>query len=223
MLVAGIALTAVSVNAQGPVDRTELELLEALADCREIETDGDRLACFDQATNGLTTPRPSRLQRDRQSRPLTDSVVRDATSHGDQAPAQTAGKKPAIAAHENRRKTAGQAKGQISRSVPSRTEPTRAELEAAFGTDNMPVQDDHPAKTELDELKSMVVSTRRNSEGKLLITLANGQVWRQTQAEFFPLDTRDGAQEVVIFRGLLGSYILRKADENRRMRVRRIR
>ncbi len=93
--------------------------------------------------------------------------------------------------------------------------PTVEEQKAAFGL---------PAVSPADELKGIQAGISRidkSSRGQRTLTLDNGQVWRQVGSSSQPrLKTGD---KVIIERGALGSFVLKPADSNRSMRVKRLR
>jgi hypothetical protein len=76
------------------------------------------------------------------------------------------------------------------------------------------------AVTPPDSLTTTVTTVERTGDGKLLLTLANGQAWRQ-------VDSRTAAvtagATVRIRRAAFGSYLLSAGDRSQGVRVRRIR
>lgn len=72
----------------------------------------------------------------------------------------------------------------------------------------------------LEELDQRVTAMRRSPDGKLVLTLANGQVWAQIDSRRVRLAAGD---EVRIRRAAMGSYLLAGADMTQGIRVRRIR
>jgi hypothetical protein len=76
------------------------------------------------------------------------------------------------------------------------------------------------AVTPPDRLTATVTAVERTTDGKLLLTLANGQAWRQ-------VDSRAAAvaagATVQIRRAAFGSYLLSAGDRSQGVRVRRIR
>lgn len=72
----------------------------------------------------------------------------------------------------------------------------------------------------LEELNQRITAMRRNPDGKLVLTLENGQVWVQLDSRRVRLAAGD---EVRIRRAAMGSYLLAGADMTQGMRVRRIR
>ncbi len=70
------------------------------------------------------------------------------------------------------------------------------------------------------EIASNVTAAELGADRQLVITLENGQVWRQAEYTFFPLHAGDS---VGIKAGLAGSYHLRRNGRGRTIRVKRIR
>lgn len=101
-----------------------------------------------------------------------------------------------------------------------------AMLEAAFGAEQLS-KDDRPAvipNEKLEQLDSVATKVRRNALDKVTVWLANGQVWRQTDSYYFPVDDGEGLSvPVVIDRKLFSGYKLSPADSRRAISVKRIR
>ncbi|WP_462156734.1 hypothetical protein [Pseudoalteromonas sp. GB56] len=79
---------------------------------------------------------------------------------------------------------------------------------------------EHKIKAE-EEAKDLVAGVTKISEapyGELIITLDNGQVWRQIGTESFKLSKND---EVVISRAMFNSFLLKKSGTNKTIRVKR--
>lgn len=83
-----------------------------------------------------------------------------------------------------------------------------------FGLEKKQVQ-----KQEQDSVRAAVASVKKNAHKKLTLTLTNGQVWRQTDSTYLRIKADD---EVIIERAALGSFLLKKVDTNKRMRVKRV-
>jgi hypothetical protein len=71
-----------------------------------------------------------------------------------------------------------------------------------------------------DSLTSTVTTVERTADDKLLLTLANGQAWRQVDSRSAVV--APGAT-VRIRRAAFGSYLLSAGDRSQGVRVRRIR
>lgn len=70
----------------------------------------------------------------------------------------------------------------------------------------------------LPEITAVVGKVEKAPKGKLIITLDDGQVWRQTDTETLRLKSGD---TVVISRGMIGAFYLKKTSGKKRIRVKR--
>lgn len=110
--------------------------------------------------------------------------------------------------------------GTATRSAPPAPMPAPVTPEQAFGAET--VQKPQAAQEEergLESLKTTVVSVKEYRPGRLLIQLANGQSWRQTETQ--PLNLGKG-DAVEIRRGVLGSYNLYPNSLNHVFKVERV-
>lgn len=82
-----------------------------------------------------------------------------------------------------------------------------------FGLEHKEVSKDND-----DEISAVVTSVEEAPYGELIITLDNGQQWRQVGSDRLRLATND---TVVIERGMFNSFLLKKAGQNRSIRVKR--
>ncbi len=71
----------------------------------------------------------------------------------------------------------------------------------------------------IDSLVSTVTKKDKNISRELVLTLENGQVWKQLGDEYFKVDIGD---EVTIQRASLGSFLLTVEGKNQRLRVKRL-
>jgi len=102
----------------------------------------------------------------------------------------------------------------VTPTVPA-VEPT-PDAEAIFGLEpKREPEEERPHKRQLKWTKK-----KRDAYGKWIITLENGQVWRQTDSTRFSF--KNSEQWVVVSRGALGSYFLGEPERNRRIRVKRV-
>ncbi|MFC3034284.1 hypothetical protein ACFOEE_17400 [Pseudoalteromonas fenneropenaei] len=78
-------------------------------------------------------------------------------------------------------------------------------------------------KTQAEEAQQDLVATlsklNKNAVGERSFVLDNGQVWKQLGSDSFL--AREG-DEVVISRGVLNSFLMKVADTNRTIRVKRV-
>jgi hypothetical protein len=82
-------------------------------------------------------------------------------------------------------------------------------------------QKQEPAANKIPDVITMhVTSVQKNADGTVNLTMDNQQRWRTLETnwsvDFAPAD------EIVIKHGLSGAYYLRKSDNNRSLRARRI-
>ncbi|WP_339773063.1 hypothetical protein [uncultured Paraglaciecola sp.] len=70
----------------------------------------------------------------------------------------------------------------------------------------------------IEKITADVIGTKKDPYGKLIVSLENGQVWRQTGNSTLRIRTGD---QVYVEEGMLGSYFLSKESSNKRIRVKR--
>jgi hypothetical protein len=102
-------------------------------------------------------------------------------------------------------------------------EPTGdASQEALFGKNEAEVRKsarESAGTTEIDQMEAQVSEVRKSATGKAVITLDNGQVWKQIDSSRLRLSSDD---QVTIRRASLGSFMLYKTGSKSLMRVKRI-
>lgn len=74
------------------------------------------------------------------------------------------------------------------------------------------------AKENDSSISSTVSAIKEAAYGELIITLENGQQWRQIGSDGITLKEDDN---VVISRGVFNSFLLKKEGQNRSIRVKR--
>lgn len=84
---------------------------------------------------------------------------------------------------------------------------------ADFGLERKKVEQQMKA---VDNLSLELKSATTNQLGLLVFTFTNGQVWRQSTKEFFPVK---GGGSFQVERGMLGAFYLNKVGTNRKIRV----
>lgn len=100
---------------------------------------------------------------------------------------------------------------------PQRVDPRTSEPQSDFGLE---AQKQRQKNEEVSEITAVVGKVEKAPKGKLIITLDDGQVWRQTDGASYRLKSGD---TVIISRGTLGAFYLKKYDTNKRIRVKRSR
>ena len=88
------------------------------------------------------------------------------------------------------------------------------DAEAIFGLEHK------QGKDRPDKLKLKWTKKEKDGFGKWIITLENGQVWRQTDSRRFSF--LNSEQWVVIYRGALGSFFMGEPESHIRTRVKRV-
>lgn len=198
---------AVLLSGAAPANAADDVLLQAMARCAAVSADAARLACYD----GLA-PRVQAAVAP-QAQPMTATAAA-AAPH---AAAPTA---------DEQKSWFGYDMGDLLGTSP-KTQTTPAQ----FGADTKPVPE--PVKTaaaapqapqEIDSITAGVTDYALNPFGKFIVTLDNGQIWKQSPAdEGRPSFLRDpAANKVKIERGMIGSYILTINDGNRVFKVTRV-
>ncbi|SEA85727.1 hypothetical protein [Alkalimonas amylolytica] len=72
---------------------------------------------------------------------------------------------------------------------------------------------------QLDRIYATVTKVDKDARQHLVVHFDNGQVWRQSSAEYYPIEV---GQTHYIRRAMLGSFVLSNDNSNRSTRVRRI-
>ena len=191
-----VAALAALLLCAGPVYATSSSpLLQALDHCAGVSSDAARLACYD----GLAPQVRAKVS----GTPITQRTR-------------------ALAQKRQQESWFGFDLGGLFGSSPSeQTKPSQ------FGQDNLPV---HVVKRNattqsIDSISARVKDYAYNPFGKFIVTLANGQIWKELSADdghaMFHKDP--SANHVKITRGFLGSYDLYINGSYRVFKVRRLR
>jgi hypothetical protein len=91
---------------------------------------------------------------------------------------------------------------------------------ASFGSERL-AQSPATRAASLDRIES-VVGFDVNARGKFIVTLANGQVWRQIDGDDAVTRPRKSARSVIIERAVFSSYALTFNDSSQRFKVARV-
>jgi len=97
--------------------------------------------------------------------------------------------------------------------TPATATPSAEVIEADFGKTQSRPSD------QVEQLQATVKSLSRNKMRKMLITLENGHIWRQTEDDSIQLKAGDS---VTIEKASFGSFLLSKTGTNRKVRVKRV-
>lgn len=98
------------------------------------------------------------------------------------------------------------------------------ETEAQFGTDGMERTIEERQSGKLRQIEAKVAEARIYQRKKVILTLDNGQIWRQLQSDStsIPFSRKGHVYSVRIKRGPLGNYMLFVDNLKRGIRVERI-
>ncbi|WP_371193638.1 hypothetical protein [Glaciecola sp. SC05] len=99
---------------------------------------------------------------------------------------------------------------------PSTQTQTQENLIDRFGAEDLDIDDKNEELTRIDSVIEAVTENKRNIR---TFTLANGQIWRETESS--RLRIKDG-MSVYIEKGAFSAHFLGKEDSNRRVRVKRV-
>lgn len=71
---------------------------------------------------------------------------------------------------------------------------------------------------QIDHVEAVVIEVRKSATGKLLVTLDNGQIWRQLDSQTLRLKS---GESVIIRKASLNSFLMGKKSGGRSIRVKR--
>ena len=74
----------------------------------------------------------------------------------------------------------------------------------------------------LNSLSAAVVNTSFGPQGRFVVTLSDGQIWRQIEGDTAVPNLRRKARSATITRGAFGSYNLSFSDQAGRYKVERV-
>ena len=107
---------------------------------------------------------------------------------------------------------------------PSSTTESRAvpDAQSLFGTDDAEARqivESTLAIEQIQQIKATISNVRESASEKLIVTLDNGQVWRQLDSKTLHLKSGDA---VVVRKASLSSFLLEKESGSRSIRVKRV-
>ena len=163
------------------------ELPTELIDCRTLTAAIERLDCYDQAIDAHTT-----------------------------APSQAAEPRTA----ENPAPVVTTAAAATAASVPKLSSEAKLSQEDLFGKGEAEIRQSVQEATDtkaIDRIEATVIEVRKSASGRVVITLDNGQVWKQSESSRARVSVDD---KVTIRRRSFGSYTLYSKKTS--IRVKRI-
>ncbi|MFT4810429.1 MAG: hypothetical protein ACI9LX_003795 [Paraglaciecola sp.] len=177
-------------------------LLDDLSMCAKNNDSLQRLVCYDKLAKDTKSSQPKQPQAT-----LKDTTVKSVDS--DVQVAQKTQSETVLAVPERPQPppvVQPQSTGVIANTV--------KQQHASFGKEDIQRPEDV-----INQIKANVIKIQKAPYGELIITLENGQVWRQTDSIRFRLSTDE---LVIIERGSLGSFFIGKEDTNKRIRAKRL-
>lgn len=95
------------------------------------------------------------------------------------------------------------------------------DAQSLFGTndaDAKRIVETSLAIEQIDQIEAVVTEVRKSATRKLVVTLDNGQVWRQLDSQ--PMRLKSG-ESVIVRKASLGSFLMEKQSGSRSIRVKR--
>lgn len=173
------------------------ELNDELLACRDLSSAVARLDCYDAAVDSHETPGNSQPAAVAAAPAVVEPTATAAQAAVEPAataaPAAVAGATGAAISQEE---LFGQSSDDVQRTV-----------EKATGNER------------IDSIAAQVTRLQQYDYDKVVISLGNGQVWKQVDTSSLRLRTGD---DVTIERAALGSFMLKKVGSKRTMRVSRM-
>lgn len=224
--------------------------LSALATCTKIRNDVQRLVCFDQAMlsqsltkNGVIDPRagdstagnstagsstssnsttsnqsaiPSATSDSNLSNPVTVITATPTKPISKSATPSTALPTPVAAIAAIAPEIATPSMAQNRSASASEKANAKVNNEADFGMAEKVLRE---RKAEMQSINAQVSAVQKSIAGNNTITLANNQRWSQTGSRSIRIKVGD---TVVISRGAIGSFMMKKQGTSRTIRVKRV-
>ena len=169
-------------------------LLDKLSLCTKNNDDIQRLACYDEVVDKNVNNQPK--QHD--------------VKH--QAPLQVITTEQADKTNQQQHKVRHQAPLPV---ITNEQEDNTNQQQAEFGQEN-----NQRLKKFINQIQATINKIEKTPYGKLVITLDNQQVWRQTDSTRLNLRKNN---VIIIERGAFGSFFISKENANKRIRAKRMR
>lgn len=168
----------------------QADIHQSLLDCKQLTDNSARLSCYDRLAATFGSQAASADVA------VSGTAVPGAVASGTAVPeAAVPASAPAVVA------------------TPATATPSAEVIEADFGKTQSRPSD------QVEQLQATVKSLSRNKMRKMLITLENGHIWRQTEDDSIQLKAGDS---VTIEKASFGSFLLSKTGTNRKVRVKRV-
>ena len=215
-----VALWAALMALLGPVPAMSQTVdVSTLEQCITMETEELKLRCFEAIIAGSTSAedKKSEPQESPADQTLPAPVIPAASAAVGDAPDNEAAIAPAARAaaapvSEVEMTDAGSQTSNATAASPPGEE--------AFGQEHLLRREDDQ-ETDDALLRATVVEVSKGRQDLLYFHLGNGQVWRQNEARHYSYPK--GVEfDVNITRGMMGDYRMRIGDNDRMVRIRRV-
>lgn len=170
----------------------QADIHQSLLDCKQLTDNSARLSCYDR---------------------LAATFGSQAASAGVAVPGAVAPGTAVLGAAVPGVAAPGASAPAAVVPTPATATPSAEVIEADFGKTQSRPSD------QVEQLQATVKSLSRNKMRKMLITLENGHIWRQTEDDSIQLKAGDS---VTIEKASFGSFLLSKTGTNRKVRVKRV-
>jgi hypothetical protein len=177
-------------------------LLDELSICAKNNDSSQRLVCYDKLTKETKNSQPK--QRQASLKVTTTKKVDNAVQLAQKTQSEI------VLAGSKISKELSVVQPQPTTVVDN----TDKQQQAKFGDENKQRSEDL-----IQQIQATIVEVQKAPRGELILTLDNGQVWRQSDSTRLRL-RKD--QVVVIKRAALGSFFIGKENTNRLMRAKRV-
>jgi hypothetical protein len=177
-------------------------LLDELSICAKNNDSSQRLVCYDKLTKETKNSQPK--QRQASLKVTTTKKVDNVVQLAQKTQSEI------VLARSKISKELSVVQPQPTTFVDN----TEKQQQAKFGDENKQRSEDL-----IQQIQATIVEVQKAPRGELILTLDNGQVWRQSDSTRLRL-RKD--QVVVIKRAALGSFFIGKENTNRLMRAKRV-
>jgi hypothetical protein len=206
VLIASITVALPMVLASTSVSAQSGEINK----CRVIQNNVKRLACLDNLFKRLDSEKPT--NNSVETPPISSSEQVNQTNSSQSETDEIDKRAQALMTKE---KKSGDPFSFNTPSLSTINKQQTKKLDDSFGAESMSKASDN----EVEEMQMSVTDLVEDSRGYVTVTLSNEQVWRQTESTRFRLQK---GELVIIERGVFQSFYLSKPNNNRRIRVKRI-
>jgi hypothetical protein len=193
-------------------------ILDKLSDCARNNDNLQRLACYDKLAQKTENSRPDHHEAQATVKVATTGPLK--LENTTTLPVQKIQPETILTAPESAKETQLVQKPLVQTPLVQTPQPARTVAEnlnqqqAIFGQENKERE-----KNLIKQIQAKVIKVKKGPYKNQIITLDNGQIWRETDGSGLKLAK---GQQVTIVRGTLGSFFIGKENTNRRIRAKRV-